>query len=85
MADDTDRQVAQGCGDPRESVGVSVGEVFAEGDVSNPVEAVLDEPVSVHESEQVLDTRVVGCEVGHVVAGLDTGCRHPGSRTLARR
>ena len=60
MADDADRQVAQGCEDARESPGAYLRKVFTEGHISDPVEAVFDGPVSVNESEQVLDGRVVG-------------------------
>ena len=57
MADDADRKVPQRCENARESPCADLGQVFTEGDVTDPVEAVLDGPVSVHEPEQVLDAR----------------------------
>jgi uncharacterized protein YfcZ (UPF0381/DUF406 family) len=57
MAFDADRDVAQRCEDARESPCADLGRIITEGDVTDPVEAVLDGPASVHETEQVLDTR----------------------------
>ena len=71
VADDTDREVPQCCGDAREGPGANLRQVFSKGHVANPVKAVLDGPVSVHEPEEVLDARVVVSEIGDVVAGPD--------------
>ena len=71
VADDADCQVAQGRKDARESPGTYLGEVFTEGHISDPVEAILYGPLSVNEPEQVLDGCVVEREVRDVETGLD--------------
>lgn len=69
--DNAGREVPQSCEDARASPCTDLGQVFTKGDVSNPVEAILNGPVSVHEPEQVPNACVLASEVGDVEAGLD--------------
>jgi hypothetical protein len=70
MADDPDREIAQGREDPWDGSGSDLGTVLVKGVVPNPVQA-FDRPVASHQAEKVLDAGVLFGEVGHVGPGLD--------------
>ena len=70
MADDPDREIAQGREHSRQGPGADLGSVLVEGVVTNPAQA-FNRPVSPHESDEMLDAGVLLGEVGDVEAGLD--------------
>jgi hypothetical protein len=51
----------------RSVTGTDAGEIFAEGDVENPVERIFNLPVSAHDREEVLSVRRQG---GEKIAGF---------------
>lgn len=66
-----DREVPQ-CGqDLRPAAGVDPGGVLAEGDVTDPVQAVLDLPVPAQPCRELVGVSPVGVEVGDRVDGFD--------------
>ena len=69
QTDHADGQIAQGCHDLGRGAGADLGPVFIEGNVPDPVDSVLDAPMSPPQGEEPLRTgpgrRQAGNSVSH--------------------
>lgn len=63
-------RVAQRCHDLRGSAGADLGQVLGEGDIADPVQAVLDLPVPADPGGELGGAGLVGGQVGDGVDGL---------------
>ena len=70
QAEQADGQVPQGGHDLWAVAGAGLAEVFAECHVANPVQAVLDAPVSAEPGRELVRAGLVGGQVGDGVDGL---------------